>query len=327
MKRIAACLLLCLGLSACGATKTAPPTLTPGKTYYLFAYFKDREATEKRDQGVGRGGAGLYLAWSADGLNWQNVSSTHLFKPALSPMMRDPFIARGPDGVFHLVWTTGWRDRHIGYAASDDLISWRDERLLPVMEHEPATLNTWAPEIFYDDATSRFIVFWSSSIPNRFPATQGLTEGGMDHRIYYTATADFQTFTPTQLLYDPGFSCIDADIVQSGDHYVMVLKREDIKPPAKYLVVANADHAEGPWGPASSPITSVGDWSEGPSTIVINGRYYVYFDRYVAGRYALIVSDDLKAWKYSDDLKMPYGVRHGNAFAVDEPTLARLLSR
>ena len=28
--------------------------------------------------------------------------------------MRDPSICRGPDGLFHMVWTTSWNDRIIG---------------------------------------------------------------------------------------------------------------------------------------------------------------------------------------------------------------------
>ena len=30
--------------------------------------------------------------------------------------MRDPCLVAGPDGQFHLVWTTGWWDKGIGIA-------------------------------------------------------------------------------------------------------------------------------------------------------------------------------------------------------------------
>lgn len=36
--------------------------------------------------------------------------------------MRDPSICQGPDGIYHLVWTSSWTDRIIGYASSRDLI-------------------------------------------------------------------------------------------------------------------------------------------------------------------------------------------------------------
>jgi len=34
--------------------------------------------------------------------------------------MRDPCIIAGPDGSFHMVWTTGWRGKDIGYAAEQE---------------------------------------------------------------------------------------------------------------------------------------------------------------------------------------------------------------
>ena len=45
------------------------------------------------------------------------------------------------------------------------------------------------------------------------------------HRLYYTSTKDFNSFTDTKLLMDPGFSVIDAVIVKRDkDDYVLVLK-------------------------------------------------------------------------------------------------------
>src|ERR1044072_863596 len=61
---------------------------------------------------------GLRYAWSEDGYHWKEVPGTFL-KPSVGPskLMRDPSLARGPDGVYHLVWTTGWKtDRGFGYA-------------------------------------------------------------------------------------------------------------------------------------------------------------------------------------------------------------------
>jgi len=320
--------LLALGLG-CAAGRARPdrtPLPAGLDRLYLFSYFKEGE---RKDGKKIAGGIGLWLAWSADGLDWRQIGHRRVFEPTLSSMVRDPFICRGPDGAFRLVWTTGWNEKSIGYAASDDLIHWRDEALVPVMANEPTTLNTWAPECTYDDASQNFIIYWSSTIPGRFPETEaggdGVFGGGnakYNHRIYSTATADWKTFTPARVLIDPGVSCIDADIFKWQDGYAMVLKIEALKPPAKWLVVSRAPSASGPWGPVSEPITRPGDWSEGPSTIVIDGRARVYFDRYVARRYGAVTSPDLKTWTYVDDLKMPRGVKHGNAFAVETPVVA-----
>jgi hypothetical protein len=44
--------------------------------------------------------------------------------------MRDPSIAHGPDGVFHLVWTTSWEGRTIGHTRSRDLRHWSPQRTI-----------------------------------------------------------------------------------------------------------------------------------------------------------------------------------------------------
>ena len=69
-----------------------------------------------------------------------------------SKLMRDPCLLRGPDGTVHMVWTTAWNGYTIGYAHSQDLVNWSSQKAVPVMAHEPAALNCWAPEVFWDSA-------------------------------------------------------------------------------------------------------------------------------------------------------------------------------
>src|SRR5262249_3963351 len=110
----------------------------------------------------GNGEDGLWLAYSFDAYHWSNAPGTFL-KPQVGKLklMRDPSLLRGPDGMFHLVWTTGWRDdQGFGYANSKDLLRWSEQKFVPVMAHEPTTCNVWAPELFYDEQPSRFIICW-----------------------------------------------------------------------------------------------------------------------------------------------------------------------
>jgi len=315
--------LILIGFAATLVAGEYPPSPS---LYYLFAYFKDKEAKEPVGKKSRWGGAGVRFAWSADGFQWKKVAGgRRFFTPTVSRMVRDPFIAQGPDGVFHLVWTTGWEDRGIGYAASSDLIHWQNERILPVMAHEPNVMNCWAPEIFYDHATGQFLIFWSSTVPGRFPETTGAGDNGYNHRIYSTATADFKTLAPPQLLYDPGFICIDADLVKTGDRYIMFLKNETLHPPAKFIVLAVSDHAQGPYGPASERLSPAGVWAEGPSAIQIRGEWLVYFDEYVIHQYGVIASKDLRHWEdRSARLHLPRGARHGNIFAVSSEILRKM---
>ncbi len=69
---------------------------------------------------------GLRFIYSYDGINWNPIEGTFLApKVGNQKVMRDPSIVKGPDGTFHLVWTSSWRgDKGFGYASSKDLIHW-----------------------------------------------------------------------------------------------------------------------------------------------------------------------------------------------------------
>ena len=90
----------------------------------IFSYF------------TGNGEDGLHLAYSRDGYHWQTLNNGEsLLKPEVGEdkLMRDPCIIAGPEGKFHMVWTISWKEKGIGYANSEDLIHWSDQKLIPVM--------------------------------------------------------------------------------------------------------------------------------------------------------------------------------------------------
>lgn len=281
----------------------------------VFAYFK------------GNGEDGLHLAASRDGFEWERLNGG---RPLLAPqvgverLMRDPHITRGPDGTFRMVWTTGWNEPTIGYARSDDLVHWSEQRAISVMAHEPGTRNCWAPELFYDEPESRFVVFWSSTVEGRFAETAGRCEDGYNHRIYFTTTHNFEQFAPAAVLYDPGFPVIDASMARDGDRVLLFVKDETRYPePAKHIFLATADSALGPYGPPSKPIT--GAWAEGPSAIKLGGAWHVYFDCYRAKTYGVVVSADLVNWTdQSARLQMPDGASHGCVLTVTEDVIRSL---
>ncbi|MBN1917639.1 MAG: glycoside hydrolase family 43 protein [Verrucomicrobia bacterium] len=284
--------------------------------HYLFAFFRDN------------GQDGVHLASSDDGLEWASINGD---RPLLAPragterLMRDPHVTLAPDGVFHLVWTTGWNEPTIGYASSKNLIHWSEQRALSLMAHAPGTRNCWAPELFFDERAGHFLVFWSSTVEGRFPETAGRCEDDYNHRIYHTTTRDFERFSPTRLLYDPGFPVIDATMVRDGSRTVMFVKNETRYPePAKYIFMTTSDRPLGPYGPPSEPIAS--DWIEGPSAIKIGDLWHVYFDCYRAKRYGLAVSPDLAHWSnLSDRLHLPGGrALHGCVLAVPAAVVQRL---
>lgn len=290
-------------------------------TAYLFAYFTKN------------GEDGLHLAWSADGYKWEKLNGGKSYLPPTvgrSKLMRDPCVARGPDGTFHLVWTSGWTENDIGYASTKDFITWTPEREIPVMAHEPTVRNAWAPEIHYDDQRGEFIIFWASTIPEKFRETAGTSESDYNHRMYFTTTKDFVAFAPTKLFYDPGFSVIDATFLHADGKHWLIVKDETRTPPKKFLQIAEAATLQGPFGKLSAPITPDGLWSEGPTAVKIGGDYLVYFDAYIKKHYAALRSHDLKTWedvteKMSfPDEGTPVRMRHGTALAVPSEIVTKL---
>ncbi|MBM1105787.1 prolyl oligopeptidase family serine peptidase [Aurantibacter crassamenti] len=284
-------------------------------TVYAFSYFK------------GNGEDGLHLAYSEDGYKWQSLKNDASFltpKVGKDNLMRDPCIINGGDGNFHMVWTVSWTDKGIGYATSKDLISWSEQKFIPVMAHEPGTKNTWAPEINYDKTSNRYMIYWASTIEGRFPEPKSAKENKYNHRMYYTTTADFENFSDTKLLYEHGFNVIDATIKKVDDTYVMFLKDETVEPTQKNIKVAMSKNLEGPYSKPSEPIT--GDyWAEGPSAMNINGNWIVYFDKYKNHKYGAVSSSDLKTWEdISDEIKFPEGTRHGTIFKITRNQLKAL---
>ncbi len=290
------------------ATGVVPSDAT--SEYYLFTSFR------------GNGEDGLHLAFSQDGYQWSALNQDRSFlKPEIGKfkLMRDPCLVQGSDGRFHMVWTAGWTTEGgpvMGYASSEDLIKWSPQVAIKVMENEPTTRNIWAPELFYDAQHSRWIIFWSSTIPGRYTNTDNTGDDGYNHRIYYTTTSDFKKFGETRLMFNPDFNVIDATLLKVDSKYYLIFKDERKNPVKKNLRYSIAENPLGPYSPPSEPFT--GDWVEGPSAIKIGDTYFVYFDHYARPHYyGAVRSKDLVHWEdCSKEMKFPPGHRHGTVLKI-----------
>jgi hypothetical protein len=303
----------CLALWAQTNAANETARVAVPKTAYLFSYF------------IGNGEDGLHLAWSRDGLKWEALNDGKSYlKPEVgeSKLMRDPCLLRGPDGTFHMVWTTAWWGKTIGHASSKDLIQWSGQQAMPVMAHEPAAKNCWAPEAVWDEKRKEFLIFWATTITNRFLETAN--SGDNNHRMYCTTTRDFKTFSPAQLFYDPGFNVIDATLLSANGRFHLIVKDESRNPPKKHLRIASSDRIEGPFENLSPPFTR--DWVEGPTALRIGEEYFVYYDAYRDRRYEAKRSRDLTTWEdVSSQISFPKGTRHGTAIAVPGSVIEKLL--
>ncbi len=283
---------------------------TNGDSVYLFTSFR------------GNGEDGLRYAYSFDAYHWTNVPGTFL-KPNVGPsrLLRDPSILRGPDGTFHLVWTTGWKkDQGFGYASSKDLVHWSEQQFIPVMEPEPTTVNVWAPELFYDGPGKQFIICWASTIPGRFP--DKLEPHTNNQRLYFTTTTDFKTFAPAKLFFEPGYSAIDGFLVKDGERYVLIHK--DNSRPEMHLRVAFGTTPLGPWTDVSEPFTM--KFTEGPAALKVGGDWLIYFDAYRTGIYGAVKTRDFKTFTdITKEVTFPQGHKHGTALVATREDLERVL--
>ena len=277
-------------------------------TKYVFSFFRNN------------GEKGVYLAVSDDALTWWEVNGG---KPVMEPkvggkLTRDPSICLGPDGLYHMVWTTSWKDKGFGAASSSNLLDWSAQAYIEVNRDEPKARNTWAPEIFYDQATKQYVVLWSTTIDGLFPETQVAKAGGDNHRIYVTTSKDFVTWTPKRLFYNGGFNVIDAFLFKKEGKYGMVVKDETRAPVAEknLRVVWSEGGFDGPWSKAEAPFTDNKEaWAEGPSVIQVGERWLVYYDKYNKGGYGAVETTDFKTFK-PVSASLPKGIRHGTILAV-----------
>ena len=198
---------------------------------YLMVYFKDDTH-------------GLYFALSKDGYSFTDVNNA---KPIIAgdtiaeqKGIRDPYIMRGPDGIFYMALTDlhlfaqklgyrttewerdgkeyGWgNNRGIVLLKSPDLIHW-SHMVLRVDKAFPELANigcAWAPEMIYDKARDRIMMYFSM----RF--------GNGKCKVYYTyMNKDFtqmETSPKCILEYPDGKEYIDADITKVGNKYHMFI--------------------------------------------------------------------------------------------------------
>jgi hypothetical protein len=168
----------------------------------------------------------------------------------------------------------------------------------------PPAKNAWAPELFYDDEAGQYMIVWASCVPGRFP--KGQEDEDNNHRLYYTTTKDFKTFSPTKLFLDPGFSVIDAEIVKRGKgDYVLVMK--DNTRPNRNILVAFAASPLGPYHAIIRP-----RFTE-PIQRRANGHkagnnWLIYYDSYRLKRYGAMRTTDFKTFKdIADSVKVPEG--------------------
>jgi hypothetical protein len=249
----------------------------------------------------------LHLAYSYDGRNWTPLNNNRpIMADGTKQRIRDPFISRGRDGQFHLVATGGATATGMYYARSSDLITWVDRRSMPVMDQVPDVRNVCAPEFIFDPQHNNYLVYWSSSHGRH---------GWDDSRIWGARTDDFQAFSTPKVLFDPGFTVIDATIMPLDDTYFMFFKDERFghaHGEHRYIQVASSLTLDGPYKRITDAITP--SITEGPAVIrpPDSDHWYLMYDHCMDNRYGLSLSPDLLNWQTVDNVHFPPNARRGD---------------
>lgn len=280
-------LAIAITLTLCGCASV--PAASTGTSRFLISYFYGEDA-------------GARLALSNDGIHWKPINGeAPVVRPRSGDIIRDPSIIRSKDGLYHMVWTTGWTGHDIGYASSKDLIHWTDYKKVPVMAGTEVG-HTWAPELFFDDHTNSYLIAWSSD--------------GTPWAIYYVTTKDFNSFSERKLLFTNGgigggkagnVGPIDGSILKEAPGKYIFFYKKDDNTGVPTLFFRWGPSPTGPWGEEHGPIVpSTGD--EGPSVLKVGDEYRVYTDPFESEFMYMYRSKDLKSWtRVVMDLRMSHG--------------------
>ena len=277
----------------------------------------------------------LHYALSPDGKNWRALNGNRpVYESPLGKLsIRDPFILRDREGQFHLLSTNGWNSYSILHAVSDDLITWRDAELVPVMQGIEGTKNAWAPETYWEAELGQYRVIWSSTTPL---TGEELDAYGYNHRIWSVTTRDFKTFSRPGVFLDPGYNLIDATIAARPEGgYLMAFKDERDAEPGqahfKAIRIATARYATGPWGIRDEYVTP--PMTEGPILFLAHGEngkpeWRLYYDHFADGHFGAASSPDGRHWTdITSEVYFPDGPRHAGVIEISEELAEGLVGR
>lgn len=271
---------------------------------HLLSYFR----TEKE---------ALHLAWSEDGLAWQALNGNRPILQATvgNCSIRDPFIRQGADGLLHLLSTDSWWSTNLLHTQSRDLIHWEPWDLLPAMGQIRGARNAWAPEFVYLEEQDVYLLFWAS-----------ITTEEPHQRIWSAETRDFRSLTSPTVLFDPGYSVIDATLIEREGTWFMVYKDERGENRTgtdhKAMRVATAPDPRGPYTPRTELITA--HLTEGPTVFRTGDRWLMLYDFFLHDRWGASESSELLHWSPVNELAVPPGARHGSVFALPDRDCERL---
>lgn len=292
------------GLSASAADESSNlPKSTSGA--YLFAYFRnDAKSTN---------GENIFYAVSKDGYNYESLNGG---VPVASASQgtghsRDPYIMKAQDGAEYKYYmvatdantTNNYNNTGLHTWGSNDLITW-DELANPQFATDKGggsktiTNMCWAPEAIWDPVAGKYMVYFSSN--------EADSAANDSSKIWYSYTSDFKNFDEKQLLFDPGYGVIDADITPYKNGYVMMYKKEASSGTGAkkvwytFKTGKSPSNSDGEYDAANAKIfESVSNTqAEGPQVFPISGTssYGVLVDYFSDGGFGFSYTSDFESY-------------------------------
>lgn len=292
------------GLSASAADESSNlPKSTSGA--YLFAYFRnDAKSTN---------GENIFYAVSKDGYNYESLNGGVPVANASQGTghSRDPYIMKAQDGAEYKYYmvatdantTNNYNNTGLHTWGSNDLITW-DELANPQFATDKSggsktiTNMCWAPEAIWDPVAGKYMVYFATN-----EADSAANESA---KIYYSYTTDFRTFSEKQVLFDPGYGVIDADITPYKNGYVMMYKKEASSGTGAkkvwytFKTGKSPSNSDGEYDAANAKIfESVSNTqAEGPQVFPISGTssYGVLVDYFSDGGFGFSYTSDFESY-------------------------------
>ncbi|MFT4177290.1 MAG: glycoside hydrolase family 43 protein [Luteolibacter sp.] len=293
---------------------------------YLFVTFRN-ERSALAEQ--------VYFGLSKNGSQWEALNDG---KPVLVSDLgekgaRDPNIIRAQNGKFYIIatdlsifhnrsWTRAVEEgsRSILIWESTDLVKWSEPRLVTVAP--PDAGCTWAPEVIYDTASQRYLVYWAST---------SKADNFTKQRIYGAWTTDFKTFSPPFVYIEKPTTIIDTSIVQGDDgKYYRFTKDEKFKA----ITMEVSDSVTGTWKEIPDFSLAQLKGYEGPTCFQLkpaeNGKpatWCLMLDAYQKrGGYHPFVTDNLASGNFTagEGFSFPFLFRHGSVLSLSTAEYDRL---
>lgn len=292
------------GLSASAADESSNlPKSTSGA--YLFAYFRnDAKSTN---------GENIFYAVSKDGYNYESLNGGVPVANASQGTghSRDPYIMKAQDGAEYKYYmvatdantTKNYNNTGLHTWGSNDLIHW-DELANPQFATDKGggsktiTNMCWAPEAIWDPVAEKYMVYFSSN-----EADSAANESS---KIWYSYTSDFKNFDEKQLLFDPGYGVIDADITPYKNGYVMMYKKEAKSDPGAkkvwytFKTGKSPSNSDGEYDTANAKVfeSATNTVAEGPQVFPISGTssYGVLVDYFSSGGFGFSYTSDFESY-------------------------------